>query len=280
MWAASARGRGSVAGRSTSSLELTEASLAPILIDALSLTSLYLKIQVNGQQLSTATGFVVSRGAKYFLITNRHVLSGRHPETGKLLSPTAAIPDEVRIAHHRKSALGSWQFHGEQLLKPDGSPRWLSHPKGADVDVVALELEAIGFDTRIYPLDLGLADVDLVVQPAMAVSVIGFPLGLRPNVFFPIWKTGHIATDPGIPYGGRPAFLIDATTRAGMSGSPVVARVSGGYMSSQAYVVASGVVTKFLGVYASRIHEDVEIGCVWRPEVITEILDAMVFGEL
>lgn len=31
---------------------------------------------------------------------------------------------------------------------------------------------------------------------------------------------------------------------------------------------------KFLGVYSGRIHGDVELGRVWRPQVIDEILGA------
>lgn len=242
-------------------------------IDPLSCSSLYLKLYVNGLQLGTATGFVVEKNSRRYLVSNWHVFSGRHAETEKPLSGTAAPPDEVRIAHHMKSALGRWHFYGEKLYRADGSARWLSHPAGREVDVAALELENVPPDTRIYPFDLSLSEADLLPEPAMAVSVIGFPLGLRPNAFFPIWKTGHIATDPELDYGGRPAFLIDATTRNGMSGSPVVVRGSSGYMNSRRIRVLGGnTVTKFLGVYSGRIHEDVEIGCVWRPQVIHEIL--------
>jgi hypothetical protein len=244
------------------------------LIDPLSTTSLYLKLNVNGLLLSTATGFVVEHRQRYFLVTNWHVLSGRHPDTDAPLSKTAALPDEVRIAHHLKNQLGTWRFHGERLNNPDGSPRWISHPLGRAVDVAVLELQNLQPDTQIYPFPLVSANVDIAPQPATPVSVIGFPLGLRANAFFPIWKTGHIATDPDLDYEGKPAFLIDATTREGMSGSPVVLRTSGPYLTSTGNtVLGGGVLTKFLGVYASRIHDDAEIGCVWRPKVILDILN-------
>jgi len=245
-----------------------------IRIDPLSATSLYLKLYVNGHQLSTATGFVIEHDGKAFLISNRHVFSGRHAETNEPLSSTAALPDEVRIAHHIKGKFGEWRFHGEPLQTLNGTTRWLEHPSGCDVDVAALELSNIKADTQIYPFDLALAQTDLIPEPAMPVSVIGFPLGLRPNVFFPIWKTGHIATDPDLPYGGRPAFLIDATTRNGMSGSPVVVRMSSGYQNAAGMrIFGADIKSKFLGVYSARIHDEVEIGCVWRPTVISEILN-------
>lgn len=228
---------------------------------------------VNGNLLSTATGIVVEHNGKYFLVTNWHVLSGRNAETHQPMSPTAGIPDEVRIGHHKKNKLGEWLLCPERLLNPDGSPRWISHQDGREIDVAALELQNLRPDIQIYPFDLTLAHEDIAVAPALAVSVIGFPLGLRPNAFFPIWKTGHIATDPDLPYGGRPAFLIDATTRNGMSGSPVIIRTSGSHMTAGGGImVGGGVMTRFLGVYSGRIHDEAEIGCVWKPEVITEIL--------
>lgn len=76
-------------------------------------------------------------------------------------------------------------------------------------------------------------------------------------------------------YDGKPTFLIDATTRGGMSGSPVVLRLTGGYPTRNGgMVLAGGMATKFLGVYAGRIHDDVEIGYVWRPGLVIEILEA------
>lgn len=251
-----------------------------IRIDPLSVTSLYLKIQVNGQLLSTATGFVVVHQDKPFLITNWHVFSGRHPDTGAPMSKTAGIPDEVRIAHHYKDELGRWTFHGERLQNADGSPRWIAHPRGPEIDVAALELQNLKSTTQIYPFDLALEHTDVMTFPGMEVFVIGFPFGLRPNVFFPIWKTGHIASDPDLPYGDKPAFLIDATTRSGMSGSPVVVRVSGGFTnSSNLFVIAGRPETRFLGVYSGRIHEHAEIGCVWRPTVISELLTGAMPGD-
>ncbi len=58
-----------------------------VIIDPLSLVSLRLKVKTNGQDLSTATGFVVNAAGRNFLITNWHVVSGRHPETDNPSSP-------------------------------------------------------------------------------------------------------------------------------------------------------------------------------------------------
>jgi hypothetical protein len=86
----------------------------------------------------------------------------------------------------------------------------------------------------------------------MTVSIIGYPYGLATAHAWPIWKTGHIASDIDLDYDGRPAFLIDATARSGMSGSPVVHRTSGGFTTRSGDVIYSTGVrpaTRFLGVY-------------------------------
>lgn len=245
----------------------------PIAIDPLSISSLYLKVHFQQQLLGHATGFVATHHDRHFLVTNWHVLSGRNAETDQPVSKTAGIPDHIRIAHHVGERLSGWRFLREPLFDLDGSPRWVAHPRGRAVDVACVELSAMMSDIRLFSLNLRLAEADLTIYPAMPVSVIGFPLGLRPNAFFAVWKTGHIASDPDLPYNGQPAFLIDATTRGGMSGSPVVARGFGSFMTSGGYKIGAGMVTRLLGIYSGRIHEDSEIGCVWKPEVITELLD-------
>jgi hypothetical protein len=243
-----------------------------IMIDPLSAQSLLIEVSVNGHVLSTATGFIIRRDDTDFLITNWHVVTGRDSETEQPLSPTAAVPDTIRIVLHAKAKLGAWVI-GTEPLYINGQRAWLEHSKGRLVDVVALPLKNIPAEAAVYPLDLALAGVDLQPQPAMPVSIIGYPFGISAGGAWPIWKTGHIATDPDIDYDGRPAFLIDATTRGGMSGSPVVVRISGGYNDSKGnYILAGGVVTKFLGIYSGRVHEQAEIGRVWRPGVLSDIL--------
>jgi hypothetical protein len=246
----------------------------PIRIDPLSVTSLYLKLRVRGHDIGTATGFLVSHRERYFLISNWHVFAGRDAETGELLSKeTGAMPDEVRIAHHQARKLGAWRFTGESLMNDDGSPRWVAHPGGSEIDVAALELQKLKSWAAYFPFDLNLANVDVEPYPGMPVCIIGFPLGLRENVFFPIWKTGHIASDPDMPHKGHlPAFLIDATTRRGMSGSPVVVRTTGSYLTKSGHVVTGRSRTRFLGVYSGRVHKESEIGRVWRPNVVHEVL--------
>lgn len=254
------------------SLFSTAVTTSQKLIDPLSVCSLLVESTVNGNPLSTATGFVVLKKEKPFLITNWHVVAGRDPNTNQPLSPTAAVPDQLSIVHHHSQQLGRWEQRVEELYA-QGKPRWREHPTGKAVDVVALPLASTDADIRFYPMDLALADVDMLVQVAMTVSIIGFPYGLATNGALPIWKTGHIASDPDIEYQGKPAFLVDATTRGGMSGSPVVVRQYGGHTDSKGNVyMGTGATTRFVGIYSGRIHEQSDVGIVWRPELLKAIL--------
>jgi len=243
-----------------------------VIIDPLSTSSLFLELRVRDNPLSNATGFIVKNGDLSYLITNWHVLSGRSSQSNQINSPTGAVPDSVRIAHHG-TMLGTWTFVDEPILNDDGHPLWVEHPRGREIDVVALPITQVPDQITLHPFDLSLSDTDMIPQVAMPVSIIGFPLGLAVAGAFPIWKTGHIASDPDIDYQGIPAFIIDATTRGGMSGSPVVLRMSGGFLTREGHMImASGPRTRFLGVYSGRIHIDSEIGIVWRPFLIQEIL--------
>jgi len=253
---------------------LTQAEPKKIFIDPLSARPLYLIQVKDNELLSTATGFIVEKNKNQYLITNWHVVSGRHPDSNQVLHPQGKTPDAIFVWHHGKT-LGTWVRKREALYDQKGNKRWIEHKTGRSVDLAALPLEVITEDIQIYPFDLSLADVNMVPEVAMPVSIIGFPVGLTSAGFFPIWKTGHIALEPNLDYLRKPLFLIDATTREGMSGSPVVLRMSGGYKTRNGSRImsSSGYQTLFLGVYSGRLPRDSEIGRVWRYSLIKEILE-------
>jgi hypothetical protein len=253
---------------------ISELNPRQISIDPLSARPLYL-IQIKANEpLGTATGFIVEKENKNFLITNWHVVSGRNPQSGETLNSEGKTPDALLIWHHGER-LGTWKRKREMLIDDQGNKKWIEHKKGKMIDIAALPLQNDSDDIKIYPLDLSLAEVNMVPEVAMPVSIIGFPVGLTSAGFFPIWKTGHIASEPNLDHQNEPLFLIDATTRGGMSGSPVVLRMSGGYKTREGNTImsSSGYRTRFLGIYSGRLPRDSEIGRVWRPELINEILN-------
>ena len=256
----------------------------PIYIDPLSATSLRVVPKFNDIELASATAFIVEWKQTHYLITNWHVVTGRNADTDECLDKTnAAIPNRLLVRFHRKGDLGKWTFIETPLVDEHEVPSWLEHPLGKAIDVVAIALSPeVTARIGIHSLDLALANVDMLAIPALPVSVIGYPLGISAGESWPIWKTGHIASDPDIDFQpGRPAFLIDATTRSGMSGSPVVMRLDSYSKSDGTQVLAGGVSTRFMGIYSGRVHEDSEIGRVWRPFVLIELLQGkLIFDEL
>jgi hypothetical protein len=246
-----------------------------VFVDPLSTTSLRVTPRFGDVALASATAFTTLWEGKTYLVSNWHVFSGRDADTNDCLDKRhASLPDRLEVHFHKNGSLGLWETHTLPLIDEHGKSMWCEHPLGSRIDVAALEVPASLLErVSCYPLDLSLATTDMRALPAHPVSVIGFPLGLTAGGNWPIWKTGHIASDPDIDYEvGRPAFLIDATTRSGMSGSPVVLRLDNYQTQDGGYSLAGGFQTKFLGIYAGRIHEQSEIGRVWRPHVVSELL--------
>lgn len=247
-------------------------------IDIHSIMSLRLEMRVNDNPLSTGTGFVAfTKSGKPVLLTNRHNVTGRDQNTGKCLSMTAGIPDEIRINHNVFARPGVWVWTSERLTKTDGSPRWLEHPKlGATADFIALPLTDT-YCVQTFPYNPRSPGAAISIKVADVVSVIGFPFGLSVGGSTAVWATGFVASEPEIDYNGLPTFLIDCRTRQGQSGSAVVAHRNGGMVammdgSTAAFV---GPITRFLGIYSGRVNSESDIGLVWKASAVAELLDSV-----
>lgn len=241
-----------------------------IRIDEFSVKSLYLESYRDDTKLGVATGFIVKKNDSHYLITNWHVVTCRDPYNDRPLSRTGLVPNILKIWFH-KPELGRWISKEIRILDEDDTKKWLEHERGQEIDVVAVPFE-VSRDMKIYDIDLALADFDMMIYPSEAVSIIGFPQGITAGGKYPIWKTGHIASDIGIDWDDKPAFLIDATTKGGMSGSPVIAKRVGMYQTSKTNQIGNAV--KFLGVYSGREISPlgIEVGVVWKPMVLSDIL--------
>lgn len=247
-----------------------------------SLQSLLLKMRFNGTELSTGTGFIVNTAVGPVLVTNRHNVTGRHQETGELLSKkTGAVPNEVSIFHNRKLAhdgqIMGWVQKTVRLFDDDGAPVWREHPKlGARADFVALPI-TLEDDFAVFPYDLNDAGPKITIAPAETVSVIGFPFGITAGpagINFPVWATGFIASEPKAEYLGLPVLLVDCRTRRGQSGSPVIAFRNGMASTENAAIaVVGGDVHRFVGIYSGRIRDESDIGMVWKASAIRELID-------
>ena len=253
-----------------------------IMTDQPSFQSLFLETQVGKIGLSTASGFIVRKvDGTRLLITNWHVVSGRHLETRQPLSSSHAVPDFLRIAHNAHDALGSWVLKTERLYDDAGDPRWLEHPiHGACVDVVGLPLTDLeGVDD--YPYSCSVSTGHDVLPGKLSwgasdfVNVIGFPFGWTGGGSLGIWVQGAIATEPELDYSGLPRFLIDSRTRQGQSGSPVIIYKRSGWVNlvGRGPYMIHNPITLLLGVYSGRLSTESDLGTVWKSSVVAEIAE-------
>jgi len=119
---------------------------------------------------------------------------------------------------------------------------------------------------------------DMAIQIGNTVFILGYPLGFSHFADIPIWKKGSIASEPHLEMiSSQPRVVIDATTRPGMSGSPVFMREKTHYLSENGDIKHANA-TRFIGIYASR--PDIpafegliaEIGYIYKGGVIEQTI--------
>jgi hypothetical protein len=238
----------------------------------------HLTMDFEGIVLGTGTGFLRRCGGELFLITAWHNLSGREPDTLKPKHSQGSLPNYVRIegfCFDRRVAL---YYDNDPNDEGHCSRRFWQHPRGPDTDVAVFRVPSSSQEEG-WPIDETFFDPskneEMKLRVAQSCIVVGFPQGLvdrsQPHHVLPIYKGAQIASEPYIEFQGRPIVVIDATTRPGMSGSPVFVQVltyNGQYTAG-----------RFLGIYAGRFRdsstrsEDSALGLVFRPRVIAEIFD-------
>lgn len=260
--------------------ESLEKSNDTILIDPLSVIPLYIetikKIEGKERVVTSATGFIYKKNGLYYLITNWHVVTGKSPYDLKDIivnDINISNPEKLRIYIHGIN-LGTWNSLEIKLHTRKG-PQWLEHPNKNKVDVVAIPLKLRVkelLQLKINAINDMPQNEEIIVSPSMNVSIIGFPFGFSSYGKFPIWKTGQVASDLDIDIDQLPLFYIDAATRGGMSGSPVICRANS-YSTKKGFTMSSGYSQKFLGIYSGRLPNDSDIGKVWKAKCLDEIIN-------
>jgi len=253
---------------------ISELSFRSVLVEAISC----------GQVIGTASGFGVVYGGKPYLITNYHVASGRHPETGQPLHSSGGIPDTLRVQLPDLSRTGFVDWVPLELpvlqIGESGEEHalWLEHPlEGRAVDVVAIQLP-IKVEALVAPYDPFDESPQLIVGPSSELSIIGFPFGRTGGGHLGIWIKGSVASEPEVALDGLTRFLVDARTRDGQSGSPVIAYSDGTNVAAFAgggmTIGSARPTVSLVGVYSGRINRNSDLGYVWRTEVVRDILRA------
>ena len=81
------------------------------------------------------TGFFMEARGQTFLVTNWHVVAGRHFETLKVLHDKSALPDRLTFLASCRGSTGEWMEVDCPLydgpVPGEGIPRWLEHVPNA-----------------------------------------------------------------------------------------------------------------------------------------------------
>ncbi|MBI2519480.1 MAG: trypsin-like peptidase domain-containing protein [Bdellovibrio sp.] len=275
---------------SNKKITVDERSMIPILLE------IYDK---NDCKISVATGCLVNYKERTFLLSNYHVFSGCNPNTQTYLIQNS-YPVKVKFNLLNKE-MNSWEGEFEVLLEENCCQHYveLKHDSGIYLDISCVPLKVdlsnfahvhINFENMyehynkhyFYPMD--------------DVFIIGFPFGFASAGLLPIYKHGVISCEPEIGFQELPALLIDASTRGGMSGSPVfcLKRPPIKYRATTGMttLIAGRNEIVFLGIYSSRVdvigemrkhlsEEQVkqveslgsDLGVVWKPDAIKLLLE-------
>lgn len=250
----------------------------------------------EGLRLSEATSFGYLKEESVYLVTNWHVVSGKNSVSGELLDQQhGSVPSHLKV--HSYVQMTSGGLGGDLPFSPllpakfwlplkndEGIPIWLEHQRfGGRADIAVIPLGDIlqykpvlsgghpeygSIETPLNSIenlssarlnavnDIREADISLPVGESL--FLVGYPFGRNsPSGPIPVWKQGTIASEPELWIDGIPMFFIDAATRPGMSGSPVVAKMFGSYQNTEgATVVAGSASRRFVGVYSGRVPSD------------------------
>lgn len=248
-------------------------------VDNFTATSCYLEGSRKGHLLWSGTGFFVKVNTKYFLITNNHIVGGEfyineYKELHKNKYPSKdSFPDSLKVRLYDK-VLYSYRVLSIPLLTKENS-NWIKFweneiNKQNLLDVVAIPLtysDVNNFGSTTI-LDSSYLQPYLILNPSSELNVVGFPFGFGGTAnLYPVWKRGTIASEPNLISTGISTFLIDATTRAGMSGSPVFFRGTNYVVydpTERENAITEGPLSTFLiGIYSAQ-NPSLELGSVTR----------------
>lgn len=249
-----------------------------ITVNINSIKSLYISIFYNDIELASATGFLVNKSDSFYLITNRHVVTGRNNENGDCLDPNMAIPNRLQIFFpYFKDNYYHWGELDVKLYDEEDNQKWLEHPVYKEkVDVVAISL---GTHNQFEFCHNLISNYKPIVTEN--VYIVGYPFGFNVNPKigkYAIWSTGIVASDPDLDLNINgeqlPAFLVDAKTRHGQSGSPVIYyREAGMVRQNDGSYSWKSNTTFGIGIYSGRINKDSDLGYVWKWSLIQEIIE-------
>ena len=160
---------------------------------------------------SSGTGFILTKGKKYLLVTAAHVFD-------------KTPGDEMTVVFRSKQAEGEYTQEPTKLaIRKDGKPLWTKHPtedvaviwvvppKNADLPQLTTELLATDDQLRKNK-----------VHPGDKLAYLGYPAEVAVGkAGFPLLRDGPIASFPLLPTAKTKAFMMSTNAFEGDSGGPV-----------------------------------------------------------
>jgi hypothetical protein len=224
------------------------------LIEPMSLMTTPVLLANGMRTVSQGTGFLyaTTRGNEpdmVFLVTNYHVVTGNEPQ-----SQAPAKGDRLQFYLHTSREDPTSHFPVNiPLYTKTGEPIWIRSLQFPEADVVLVPIVPALYVNRgqLFVFSEQHTQIDMKVRPSTQATLLGYPYGFFDTKnFLPVWKTGHLATEPAFDFQGEPVLLVDVSAFPGMSGAPVVA-VSQGVYENEAGQMMTGVQRKLLGVFSA-----------------------------
>jgi hypothetical protein len=260
-----------------SSSKLKSQILTSAIIDKYSLSSLYVVAQNNDIRLWNASGFFMLIKSNIYFVTNNHVVGEEYyiDEFTRLHGKTPSIdsfPNYLKVRIYNTYA---GRFSWLRIDLKDSSKKsnvikfWENENKKEGLlDVVAIKMERAKTDfSGSTVVDSTALANDLALYPSEDLFVVGFPLNFGESILYPFWKRATIASDPNLNDAGISQFWIDATTRGGMSGSPVFFRGTSIPTKGGGIGFSPNPATYLIGIYSAQ-NIDGELGLITRLEKI------------
>lgn len=270
-------------------------------MEFLSLVTTPITLLKENKIISHGSGFFYSRSKEneryFFLITNYHVLTGFSPQ-----NKHAPKGDEIEfIVHENDNSPNIIKRIKYPLFTSRNDSVWILSRKYENADVavipIGLNLKMLEGITLSVISD-NYIDKDIEKYPTTQVTIIGYPYHFFDLYnYLPIYKTGHIASEPDYDFQNSPIFLVDVSNYPGMSGSPVFIINKGTWKPKSMEGIVRGYIRELLGVFSSNIEivkqlpvskiysnpiydslgvvikESLELGVVWKSNVISDIID-------
>jgi hypothetical protein len=256
-------------------------------VEAASLMTTPVYLLDGSRQVSQGTGFFYGNRNSLgiidtvFLVTNYHVVTGNSPGSGQ---PRQG--DRVVFYIHKDQDEPS---EVKQIVLPlyntAGTPLWEQSSEHADADVILLPLPKSAFEgIAMFVFIDEHTRTDIRIRPTSGATLVGYPYGFSDTRNrLPVWKTGHVASEPQVDFNDKPAFLVDVSAFPGMSGSPVLA-VANGVYEDESQIMRTGRVMRLLGVFSAmpvmrsptpgQADVSLQLGYVWKASLIADLARA------